>query len=224
MHPSSPSAPAPAQSAGVRSMFADPEPRFSVCVYCASQPGENEAFRTTAREVGSWIARNGGQLVYGGSHTGLMGIVADAALQAGGRVVGVIPKALVEREWAHEGCTELHIVETMHQRKHMMAERERAVHLVIDGLPAHKKACVKEYVASTGGKLTLHLLPGYAPDLNPDELVWSHAKRTGVARSPLRKGEKLKERVGAQLQAVADDPALVRSFFRHPSVAYISDL
>ena len=108
--------------------------------------------------------------------------------------------------------------------KHMMAERERAVHLVIDGLPAHKKACVKEYVASTGGKLTLHLLPGYAPDLNPDELVWSHAKRTGVARSPLRKGEKLKERVGAQLQAVADDPALVRSFFRHPSVAYISDL
>ena len=108
--------------------------------------------------------------------------------------------------------------------KHMMLERERAVHLVIDGLPAHKKACVKEYVASTGGKLTLHLLPGYAPDLNPDELVWSHAKRTGVARSPLRKGEKLKERVGAQLQAVADDPALVRSFFRHPSVAYISDL
>ena len=108
--------------------------------------------------------------------------------------------------------------------KHMMLERERAVHLVIDGLPAHKKACVKEYVASTGGKLTLHLLPGYAPDLNPDELVWSHAKRTGVARSPLRKGEKLKERVGAQLQAVANDPALVRSFFRHPSVAYISDL
>lgn len=108
--------------------------------------------------------------------------------------------------------------------KRMMAERERPVHLVIDGLPAHKKACVKEYVASTKGKLTLHLLPGYAPDLNPDELVWSHAKRTGVARSPLRKGEKLKERVDAQLQAVADDPALVRSFFRHPSVAYISDL
>ena len=127
MHPSSPSAPAPApapaRSAGVRAMFADPEPRFSVCVYCASQPGEDEAFRIAAREAGAWIAHNGGQLVYGGGHTGLMGIVADGALQAGGRVVGVIPKALVEREWAHEGCSELHIVETMHQRKHMMAER-----------------------------------------------------------------------------------------------------
>ena len=70
MNPSSPSAPAPAQSSGVRAMFADPEPRFSVCVYCASQPGEDDAFRTTAREVGNWIARNGGQLVYGGGHTG----------------------------------------------------------------------------------------------------------------------------------------------------------
>ena len=69
----------------------------------------------------------------------------------------------------------------------------------------------------------MQLLPGYAPDLNPDELVWSHAKRTGVARSPLRKGEKLQERVDEQLQSVADDPALVRSFFKHPSVAYISD-
>ena len=107
--------------------------------------------------------------------------------------------------------------------KNMMAERERPVHLVIDGLPAHKKAIVKEYVASTAGALTLHVLPGYAPDLNPDELVWSHAKRTGVARNPLRKGEKLKDRVDAQLPSMAEDPALVRSFFAHPSIAYISD-
>ena len=108
--------------------------------------------------------------------------------------------------------------------KNMMAERQRPVHLVIDGLPAHKKAIVKEYVASTGGRLTLYFLPGYAPDLNPDELVWSHAKRMGVARNPLRKGEKLQQRVDAQLQSVADNPALVRSFFRHPCVAYITDL
>ena len=60
-------------------------------------------------------------------------------------------------------------------------------------------------------------------DLNPDELVWSYTKRTGVARNPLRKGEKLAERVNEQLQAVADDRALVRSFFGHPSVAYVSD-
>lgn len=87
-----------------------------------------------------------------------------------------------------------------------------------------KKACVKQCVASTNGKLTLHFLPGYAPDLNLDELVWNHAKRTGVARSPLKKGEKLKDRVDQQLQDIADDPQLVRSFFKHHSVAYISDL
>ena len=106
----------------------------------------------------------------------------------------------------------------------MLKEQDRPIHLVVDGLPAHKKAIVKLYVQSTGAMLTMHFLPGYAPDLNPDELVWSHAKRTGVARNPLRKGEKLKDRVDGQLQAMADDPQLVRSFFRHPSVAYISDL
>ena len=108
--------------------------------------------------------------------------------------------------------------------KKLMFNRRKAVHLVVDGLPAHKKAIVKEYVASTQGKLTLHFLPGYAPDLNPDELVWSHVKRTGVARSPLRKGEKLGPRIHEQLAQIGRNPKLVRSFFRHPSVRYISDL
>ena len=72
-----------------------------------------------------------------------------------------------------------------------MKGRRKPLHLVVDGLPAHKTASVGKYVTSTNGKLTLHVLPGYAPDLNPDELVWSHVKRTGVARSPLRAGEKL---------------------------------
>jgi len=70
--------------------------------------------------------------------------------------------------------------------KKLLFNRKRAVHLIVDGLPAHKKAVVKDYVASTQGKLTLHFLPGYAPDLNPDELVWSHVKRTGVALLLLR--------------------------------------
>ena len=108
--------------------------------------------------------------------------------------------------------------------KKLMFQRKKPLHLVVDGLPAHKKAVVKAYVAGTEGRLTLHFLPGYAPDLNPDELVWSHAKRTGVARRPLKKGEKLQERVHEQLQKIADNPQLVRSFFKHPSVAYISDL
>ncbi|WP_042875959.1 IS630 family transposase [Cupriavidus necator] len=108
--------------------------------------------------------------------------------------------------------------------KKLMFNRKKAVHLIVDGLPAHKKAIVKDYVASTQGKLTLHFLPGYAPDLNPDELVWSHVKRSGVARSPLQKGEKLGPRIHEQLAQIRRSPKLVRSFFRHPSVRYISDL
>ena len=107
--------------------------------------------------------------------------------------------------------------------RQMMRHRSNPVHLVVDGLPAHKTKIVKDYVASTAGLLTLHFLPGYAPELNPDELVWSHVKRTGVARTPLRKGEKLREKIEAQLAAIKDTPRLVRSFFMAPSVAYITD-
>jgi len=106
--------------------------------------------------------------------------------------------------------------------RRMMRRRRKPLHLILDGLPAHKTLAVKEYVAGLDGKLTVHYLPGYAPDLNPDELVWSHAKRTGNARRPLQKGERLADRITAQLAEMARRPALVRSFFRHPSVAYIA--
>lgn len=105
----------------------------------------------------------------------------------------------------------------------MMKYRRRPVHLVLDSLPAHKKAIVKEYVDSTDGRLHLHFLPGYAPELNPDELVWSHVKRTGVARRPLRQGEKLSEKIAQQLSLLRQTPNMIRSFFRAPSVAYIGD-
>ena len=106
----------------------------------------------------------------------------------------------------------------------MMHRRKKPVHLIIDSLPAHKKvAVVGKYVASTNGRLTLHFLPGYAPDLNPDELVWSHVKRTGTARRPLQKGEKLREKIDEQLAKLMQLPSLVRSFFQAPSVAYIGD-
>ena len=107
--------------------------------------------------------------------------------------------------------------------RRMMRHRSKPVHLVVDGLPAHKTVHVKDYVASTNGMLTLHFLPGYAPELNPDEQVWSHMKRTGVARTPLRRGEKLREKIEAQLGAIKRMPKLVRSFFQAPSVAYITD-
>lgn len=101
-------------------------PAFSVCVYCGSRPGLSPAYVEAAALTGRSIAGRGWQLVYGGGRAGLMGASADAALQAGGRVVGVIPESLMTRELGHAGLAELHVVETMHQRKQMMAERSNA--------------------------------------------------------------------------------------------------
>ena len=102
------------------------KPAFSLCVYCGSRPGRLEAFTQTAKAVGEWIGRHQGQLVYGGGNSGLMGIVAAATQQAGGRVVGIIPHSLAEKELARGDCDEFHLVDNMHQRKHMMAERADA--------------------------------------------------------------------------------------------------
>ncbi len=101
-------------------------PRVSLCVYCGSRPGELPAYAAAARAVGREIGRRGWQLVYAGGRAGLMGIVADAALEAGATVVGVIPHSLMDRELGHAALTELHVVDTMHQRKKMMAERSDA--------------------------------------------------------------------------------------------------
>ncbi len=103
-----------------------PSPAFSICVYCGSKPGHNPAFVQLAVQVGTWIGAHGGQLVYGGGRSGLMGQVAEATMSAGGTVVGIIPTALVEKEFAHHGCTELHVVDTMHERKRLMAEKADA--------------------------------------------------------------------------------------------------
>ncbi len=99
---------------------------FSLCVYCGSRTGATAEFADAAAAVGRWIGERGGQLVYGGGNNGLMGVMADAALDTGGRVVGIIPRALVEKEWAKLDCTELHVVDSMHDRKRMMAERADA--------------------------------------------------------------------------------------------------
>jgi uncharacterized protein (TIGR00730 family) len=109
-------------------------PAFSVCVYCGSRTGNQPEFAALACHVGNWIGLHGGQLVYGGGRNGLMGILADATLEAGGRVIGVIPHALVEKEWAHTGCTELHVVENMHERKRIMAEHADAFLAIPGGI------------------------------------------------------------------------------------------
>ncbi len=99
---------------------------FSICVYCGSRPGELPTYADAAGAIGTEIGRRGWQLVYGGGRAGLMGVVADAALAAGATAVGVIPQSLMGRELGHRGLTELHVVQTMHQRKMMMAERSDA--------------------------------------------------------------------------------------------------
>ncbi|HWH81539.1 MAG TPA: TIGR00730 family Rossman fold protein [Burkholderiaceae bacterium] len=100
--------------------------KLSLCVYCGSRAGAQPAYAEAARAVGAEIGRRGWRLVYGGGRAGLMGVVADAALDAGAEVIGVIPESLMARELGHRGLTELHVVETMHQRKTLMAERSDA--------------------------------------------------------------------------------------------------
>ena len=99
---------------------------FSVAVYCGSRDGARPGYRALAQRLGAAIGRRGWQLVYGGGRAGLMGAVADATLAAGGTVVGVIPESLMNLEVGHAGLTELHVVQTMHQRKQLMAERSHA--------------------------------------------------------------------------------------------------
>ena len=101
-------------------------PRFSLCIYCGSRPGVDPAYAQAAQQVGQWIGEHQGQLVYGGGHNGLMGLLADSAAQAGARVVGIIPRSMVEREWARTACDELIVVDTMHERKRLMMERADA--------------------------------------------------------------------------------------------------
>ena len=101
-------------------------PPFSVCVYCGSRHGARASYTAAAQALGTAIGRRGWQLVYGGGKVGLMGVVADATLAAGGRVVGVIPESLQRAEVGHPGLHELHVVPTMHARKQMMAERAQA--------------------------------------------------------------------------------------------------
>jgi uncharacterized protein (TIGR00730 family) len=106
----------------------------SLCVFCGSSSGTDPSFAERARDFGTFLAKARIRVVYGGGHVGLMGTLADAALAAGGEVVGVIPQKLVERELAHAGLTELHVVTTMHERKALMAALSEAFVALPGGL------------------------------------------------------------------------------------------
>ena len=113
----------------------DPARRIrSVCVYCGSADAVDERYRAAAAELGRSLAAAGITMVFGGGHIGLMGVAADAALAGGGRVIGVIPAALRDRELAHGRVGELVVVDTMHERKRIMAERSDAFAVLPGGI------------------------------------------------------------------------------------------
>src|SRR5436190_18581207 len=106
----------------------------SLCVYCGSSSAVDEKYRAAATELGASLAAAGIELVYGGGGVGLMGLLADAVLAGGGRVIGIIPGALRDAELAHEGASELVIVGNMHERKRLMAERADAFAVLPGGI------------------------------------------------------------------------------------------
>jgi uncharacterized protein (TIGR00730 family) len=126
-----------------------------LCVFCGSSPGRSPAYATAARQLGAIFARRGIGLVYGGGNVGLMGVVADAVLAGGGEVVGVIPRALVDRELAHARLSELVVVDTMHERKQRM-------HDLSDGfiaLPGGFGTLDELFEALTWAQLGMHKKP-----------------------------------------------------------------
>lgn len=127
----------------------------SICVFCGSSPGGRSAYRKAAVSVGQELARRRLRLIYGGGNVGLMGVLADAVLESGGTVVGVIPQALVDKEVAHRGLTELRIVESMHQRKALMADLADAFIAMPGGFGTLEEFCEM----LTWLQLGLHIKP-----------------------------------------------------------------
>ncbi|MBL8896521.1 MAG: TIGR00730 family Rossman fold protein [Planctomycetes bacterium] len=127
----------------------------AVCVFCGSSAGAQPVYRSTAIELGRELVARDLTLVYGGGNVGLMGIVADAVLEAGGRAIGVIPRALLEREVGHRGLTELHVVRSMHERKALMAEKADAFLALPGGFGTFEELC--EVI--TWAQLGIHAKP-----------------------------------------------------------------
>lgn len=127
----------------------------SICVFCGSRLGSKPIYRETAKSVGQLIAQQQLRLVYGGGNIGLMGVVADAVLEYGGEVVGVIPGHLQEKEVGHAGLTELHVVSTMHERKALMANLSDAFIALPGGFGTFEEFCE----ILTWAQLDLHRKP-----------------------------------------------------------------
>jgi uncharacterized protein (TIGR00730 family) len=153
----------------------------SVCVYCGSSNRVDERYKKHAAELGQMLAHEGMQVVYGGGRVGLMGIVADAAMNAGGKVVGIIPQHIQAMEVEHHGLTELHVVDSMHTRKRMMADRSDAFIVLPGGFGTMDEA----FEIITWRRLGLHNKPVIIVDDNgfwqPLIKLLDHLIETGFA-------------------------------------------
>ncbi len=175
-----------------------------VCVYCGSAGAVDERYRDAARELGKALAMAGIEVVFGGGRIGLMGLLADAALEAGGRVVGVIPGALRDAELAHPGLTELVITGSMHDRKRVMAERSDAFAVLPGGIGTLDEM----FEIVTWRQLGLHDKPVFLVDIDgywqPLRALLDHVVAQGFA-APL---------VPRLLQVVFDVPELISALER----------
>jgi uncharacterized protein (TIGR00730 family) len=179
----------------------------AVCVFCGAASGVSPAYAAAAGALGRRLAEQGTTLVYGGGRVGLMGTVADAALAAGGRVVGVIPRALMDREVGHTGLTELHVLASMHERKALMYDRSDAFVALPGGFGTLDELCE----TLTWGQMGLHAKPCGLLNVNgywdPLLALFDHAVAEGFVRGAHR-----------ALVQVADDPARLLSALATVSV------
>ncbi|MBX6367121.1 MAG: TIGR00730 family Rossman fold protein [Rhodospirillales bacterium] len=154
----------------------------SLCVYCGSSSRVAESYRQAARQLGELLARQGIELVYGGGRIGLMGICADAALAAGGRVTGIIPRHLHDVEVGHHGLTRLLVTESMHERKRLMFEMSDAFLVLPGGLGTLDEA----FEIITWRQLALHDKPIIVVDIEgywqPFQALVQHVVDEGFAR------------------------------------------
>ncbi|BBK43164.1 cytokinin riboside 5'-monophosphate phosphoribohydrolase [Allostella vacuolata] len=179
----------------------------SLSVYCGARAGTNPLHRAAARELGRALAERGIELVFGGGRVGMMGIVADACLAAGGRVVGIIPRLLVSAEVAHAQVTELLVVENMHERKRRMVERADAV----AALPGALGTLDELMEMATWRQIGLHDLPIVLLDVEgywqPLLRLVDHAIAEGYGTEVLRSYFTVARTVEEMLAALADAPA-----------------
>jgi uncharacterized protein (TIGR00730 family) len=179
-------------------------PLQSVCVFCGSAPGTNPLYATTAREHGRALAERKLGLVYGGGRVGLMGQVAGSVLDSGGTVVGVIPQALAVKEIAQEDCTELIVVNTMHERKALMADRSDA----FVALPGGYGTCDELFEILTWAQLGIHRKPVAILNVNgffAPLLAWlDHIVSEGLLRPKHRELLLVADTVSKLLDALAN--------------------